>query len=383
MGSSSPCGKVRILLRSISLSNTWFLLTLLIVSASTSGQSQSLVPLDDSQPSETIGPSAIVRDQPHLFGRYTHIWPLDTLTQVIQYHGDFNLHLGDRRLSSQDAVIWMTKSTKLTNIHYDFEVFLSKHAQVRDSAGTVTSGSVLFVTFSSAAPAVIHNDVHTVESSLDTALYREGAKIRQAFHADDSSAKRLAPLQVFQAPPSETPLRPEARPAVHFSGDALESDIRAGTVTVVGNVYVSQGLTDSAEFLELRTDSAVLFLDQSDRHKTKDDASGFPAEPSPPQLAPSPGDETGASSEELGASLGMGSGAGAQVTGVYLRGNVILSRGEWRVRASELYYDFQNDRALILDVVMPRPPSTPLATPSSAPANSIRRTSTLVPSGSI
>jgi hypothetical protein len=44
--------------------------------------------------------------------------------------------------------------------------------------------------------------------------------------------------------------------------------------------------------------------------------------------------------------------ASSLVKGAYLQGDVVLSRGERMIRARELYYDFENSRALILDAVM-------------------------------
>jgi len=40
------------------------------------------------------------------------------------------------------------------------------------------------------------------------------------------------------------------------------------------------------------------------------------------------------------------------VRAVYLEGDVVLTRGERMIRASRLYYDFEQDKALILDAVM-------------------------------
>ena len=50
--------------------------------------------------------------------------------------------------------------------------------------------------------------------------------------------------------------------------------------------------------------------------------------------------------------MGIPRGLQAAVSGAYLRGDVVLTRGERMIRAAELYYDFENDRALILDAVM-------------------------------
>jgi hypothetical protein len=78
-------------------------------------------------------------------------------------------------------------------------------------------------------------------------------------------------------------------------------------------------------------------------------------EPAPPSLEPFPVERS--TEAQPGAfpgtpDLGVGAGLGATVGGVYLEGDVVLTRGERMIRASQLYYDFKNDRALILDAVM-------------------------------
>ncbi|MFQ6048909.1 MAG: hypothetical protein ACE5K7_06060, partial [Phycisphaerae bacterium] len=43
---------------------------------------------------------------------------------------------------------------------------------------------------------------------------------------------------------------------------------------------------------------------------------------------------------------------GRMIVGAYLEGDVVLTRGQRMIRAGRLYYDFQNQRALIVDAVM-------------------------------
>src|SRR6185436_10682456 len=62
--------------------------------------------------------------------------------------------------------------------------------------------------------------------------------------------------------------------------------------------------------------------------------------------------ETPSAKPETSKDGGLAGELQSEVAGVYLRGNVVLTRGERMIRASELYYDFENDRALILDAVM-------------------------------
>jgi len=310
-------------------------------------EAPALVPLDDAEVAVPFLPAGITRSVPESFGNYVYCWALADGTQVIQYYGDFTLHLGDRRLKSQDAVIWMQKGSWEGTSYYHFQVFLSQHAWVRDSAGTVTTGPTLFVTFNSFFPSVVEADVTTRAPSSDTPLYRDAWKVRQAVLAR-STATQPAGLEVvdFDRPVARD--RPKARPLVRHRANEEAYREEQGVVTAIGDVYVSQGLLDSADFLEIRADAAVLFLLQREKKTEKDlldsspDAGLVPASPS----------EESRQSQEASGLPGFSEEVGTAVAGAYLRGDVVLTRGERMVRASELYYDFENDRALILDAVM-------------------------------
>jgi hypothetical protein len=324
------------------------LLVSLVTASPLSGQPRPLVPVDDPDAGGTLQPTGIIRDKPEISANYVYLQSLPDGEQVLQCLGDFSLHLGSRRLQSQEAVIWMQKCQWENQSYYHFEVFLSRHAQVRDSADTMTSGPDLFVTCNTVKPAEIHNDVHTTESQEGTKLYQEASRIRLSLRASGPTFTQPAGIEIRQTEPTAQPRKPKSRSTVYFDGDSLELDQRDGTITVIGNVYVSQGQTDSKEVLELRTDAAVLFLAQPQPGQSKMQ----PDDTSAPSLQPVPAGRSGRTSEELSGSLGFGEGLGTRISGVYLQGNVILSRGDRRIRASELYYDFENDRALILDAVM-------------------------------
>ena len=63
------------------------------------------------------------------------------------------------------------------------------------------------------------------------------------------------------------------------------------------------------------------------------------------------------------------------VEAVYLEGDVIMSQGPNKIRASRLYYDFIEERALILDAVV-RTELTERGVPLSIRADEIRQLST-------
>lgn len=311
-------------------------------------QTPALVPLDDPYADLPLLPGGINRSTPELFGDYAHVWSLPDGTQVLQYFGDFSLDLGDRSLKSQDAVVWMQKSRWENLDYYHFDVYLSRFAVVRDTAGTVTTGPVLFVTFNTLTPAVPEADVFTGASSESTPLYEEAARIRQMVQAGPPSLGNEGP-QVIR--PGERPAdqRPKARPTVrHRARDEVYDD-QQGVITATGDVYISQGLVDSSQVLEIKAEAAVLFLARREPagSEAPPPTTTAPAlEPFPTESVPDP------RGQDRPGVVGFGGDMQAAVSGAYLKGDVVMTRGDRLIRASELYYDFENDRALVLDVVM-------------------------------
>src|SRR5690606_24333911 len=124
---------------------------------------------------------------------------------------------------------------------YHYEVFLYRGAEVRENAGTVNSGPVLFVTFNSSLPPVIEADIHTGEPSNESELYVEAAETRQRVQAE-------APEVDAVLTPDPGAARERPRPVVRHTAKEQQFDEREGIITAIGDVYVSQGATNSADF---------------------------------------------------------------------------------------------------------------------------------------
>jgi len=138
-----------------------------------------------------------------------------------------------------------------------------------------------------------------------------------------------SPAKQPAKPPAGSPAKP-IQP-VNFHADQLsyrwQKDKHRWVTIARGNVYLSQGNPDSSQFVEMRSQAAVLFTAPGAVNK-KDSRS-----PLSPKL------------------VGL-AGAGSQVvTGVYLEGDVVISRGERYFRGRSAYYDFTTDRAIVTDPV--------------------------------
>ncbi|MEK7731975.1 MAG: hypothetical protein AAB363_08985, partial [Planctomycetota bacterium] len=193
-----------------------------------------------------------------------------------------------------------------------------------------------------------------MQSSAETQVYREGNTIRQAFASGQLPGKdEEVSLRVFD--PSGLGTRqemPAPRPIIHFQsrGELTMSESEDGrkVITMVGGVYLARGVPGTGEYLELQADSVVIFLPPGKTLPTtlEPGRAGLGGEPVRDSAATT--DRADASDRQL-----MATGLGdVEVEAAYLEGDVQLSQGLNAIRASRLYYDFLQDRALILDAVV-------------------------------
>lgn len=306
-----------------------------------------------------------LEDDARLSGEQIHVFS-DNGERVSVVLGSFRLSVGEVDLSGRDAVVWIVDRGAGPIARRDITVYIEGDAKVVEG-GTTTTDSSMLVT-------VRHHGRLTAVGSVsqrslkDFPLYRRAQETRQRQHEPaETSAGPDRPLR--QPPPLVTqpsepdlpetrPTEPDTQPAdvsdeeppdqpaepveverprptapVNFRADSFSMQMldEHRRVTIArGNVYLSQGDAESDLFLELRSQSAVVFSEQRPPREAPRD----PRAPYAPDVqAISAGDM-----EEL-------------VTGVYLAGDVVISRGERMLRGPKAYYDFTTDRALVTDAV--------------------------------
>jgi hypothetical protein len=312
-------------------------------------RAQALVPLGDEVETALL-PAGITNADVEMFGELVHLWKDPAGTDVIHFIGDFELHVGARRMAAREAVIWLTPRTFERSDYHRFEVVLWRDARVVDTAGTVTRGPALFVSFNASGKVRVSADQRSSIPSTDTAVFDRAERIRTALksHIPDTPETPVTVVDLGRAP---SRAEYSVRPPVNYQGRQLTIEqLDANPVVIIsGDVYLFRGETEGDEALELRADSAVVYLAQQkeavEGEAPGDDRPGR-ATPGEPGQVP-----VGRSGRALAEGLEAGptfEGAG-QVEAVYLEGDITLASGERTIRASRLYYDFVNDRALILD----------------------------------
>ena len=219
------------------------------------------LPSLDEQAAQPLSTPAISEFDVELFGKLAHLWRLADGTEVIQYYGDFTLHMGPRRLSSQDAVVWMRPAEYEGEPYQQFEVLLWREARVVEPGGSVSTGPVLFVTLQSFGRTSVNYDARTDESSADSTLYQQAEQVRRDFSPFCKTLyAKESPVEV-QRPAEEAGAAPRIAPPVMIRlGKSMETHVREQERLLVagGGVYIARGAARSEEFLEIRAHDAVL-----------------------------------------------------------------------------------------------------------------------------
>ncbi|HOD82317.1 MAG: LPS-assembly protein LptD [Planctomycetes bacterium ADurb.Bin126] len=308
--------------------------------------------------------------------------------------GSFKLVVGGRTITGRDAVLWIRSQDIGGAERHDIVVYVEGDARVSEPGGTVSGDKTMLVHLHVQGRIRSARPVLGQRPLTDLPLYQRARVARdvpvvppstQPAH-DMAIPWHPSPVLVVKRPgekppapatkpgtgegpavaagPGESPAsRPGAKPvpppptpqpvsfyADHFTSHR-EGDIRIWVAK--GNVYLSQGDPDGKLFLEMRSQSAVVFTipqDAKDRPAPKDTRSPFS-----PRAGRS-GSERGADVPSAGAGAGVpiagaSAASGESLLGVYLEDDVILSRGERFMRGQAAYYDFTVDRAMVVEPV--------------------------------
>lgn len=320
-----------------------------------SGQATAPPDLAEIQP---VIPPGISDFNIEITGRLAYTWDSADGEHVTEVLGDFVAAMGGTKLSSKDAVIWFRNAKWQDKPYIDMEIFLWQDAEVIQPAGTRESGPALLVTLRTFGRLVLNSAAHAAQSDEDGELYKEARKARRLLEVAPPPAAESADSPVSVASKSAALARfakPKPIKAINFTAQSLSSQVIDGQNVVIAqeDVFVSQGAaSQSGEYVELRANSAVLYLKREQvgdaipgliggesRKPARGSAASQPTEGGPPRVSGDTRDQTDAAALE------------AFVSAVYLEGDVVLARGDRMIRAPRLYYDFDADRALILDAV--------------------------------
>ncbi len=305
---------------------------------------------------EPLLPSSISSQNIELRGRWVREWS-DDRGLVLMFNGGFRLAMGQRWMAAHNAVVWIESglsTDKQPRKYFALTVYLSEEAEVHEAAGTVTEDNVLLVrglrTF---GQITRHQDAHAAYDMTDSPLYQQALRDKLLLESGEPGLPGAAEVvhPGAEAKEAAKPLRvvryklPNIEPAETADGEPV--------FVSTGGVYFSQAGGPDAAMLEIRADNAVVFPARDSAAAVfGEELSGEQRRPEPPAEPTQPRAPGAEPASDAEAVLGLGgSGEQSRVRAVYLEGDVVLSLGNRFVRAHRLYYDFERDRALILDAV--------------------------------
>ncbi|MFP4106384.1 MAG: hypothetical protein ACLFVU_09875 [Phycisphaerae bacterium] len=261
---------------------------------------------------------------------------------VTVFLGSFRLSAGKLQITGRDAVAWISGAGKGTNRRHDITLYVEGNkAKVVEPDGTTIQDRQILITLHIQGRLDARGNFQNRDLKKFPLVIRARAAkklgeapppsdtkptTREATEGPEATPERAVEAKAVRDLPQTGPAEPVSFHFEKFSSQEVGENKR---ITVArGNVYVSQGNPDSRLFLELRADSAVIFSEV--REDWSEDSRV-------PYLPKAQGLQTGKGEH--------------RVTGVYLEGDVVISRGERSLRTNKAFYDLVDHRAIATNTV--------------------------------
>ncbi|MBN2139284.1 MAG: LPS-assembly protein LptD [Sedimentisphaerales bacterium] len=293
----------------------------------------------------------------HVKGPAVMVHRLAGGSHVLVFNGGLSMSIGDNQLSAGSGVVWLDRvAPEYTGQNrgvYTAMAYLRGGVNVRKGTVALTTdlrqipvagGQAQVVWFSVSGEVLVSADKRDVGDPQELELYKSAVDGMQeagiASHIVGYAPKpepvKPEPVEPGIVKPGpvkpdvEKPEEPKFRYPVNISpaGEvnpklaSAKSPDGTDIATVIGRFYLWQKQDEKGGLLELQADYAVIFY-------------------STDLLDPN-NDKT--ATEDL---LAMGA-----VKGIYLSGDVLMTSGQRTIRADELYYDFEQKRAIVKNAEM-------------------------------
>ena len=292
-----------------------------------------------------------------------------SIDHVLIFDGHFSMEIGDNVLSSKQAIVWLKRINSggdgSENVDYTTDVYLEGDVSVVRgklsrtsglSETVVEQGAAMLVSFFVSGGvffATENRNVSNISVLGYQRIYRNALDFVQLTDKGIviDSKVTLPPLDevVGKSKAGDKALRvsdfletdaekvtlvakrekdPQYRYPVNIAGvwekepDLEVTELADGKIaTLTGRFYLWQKKNELGDLVEFQADNAVLFYGGESLEKSPEDSEqGF-----------------------------LASGA---ITAVYLQGNIVMTEGARTIRADEMFYDFENSRALAVNAEM-------------------------------
>ncbi|MHC4759692.1 MAG: hypothetical protein ACYTE8_13690, partial [Planctomycetota bacterium] len=285
-------------------------------------------------------------------------YQLTTGEHVMVFNDNFNLSIGSVKYSSENAVVWLqsvkTEFQGRVFIDYNTKIYIEGGIKSKRPKKALTShikevsfdqGNSAVVLFNVRGEVFVTAENRQTQDPRDLPIYSRG---QSAVAVADIGQMRLPdedlPMELLQKPTPPKEKIVEMEPVVKkedklpllkypvsiapagdvqpvFERSPAKTPDGFDVVTIIGRYYIWQKRDEKGNLLELQADNAVIY------YKSEDSSEDQSAQP----LAD-------------GTSLG-----GGTIKGIYLAGDVVMTEGLRTIRSEELYYDFEQNKALAVN----------------------------------
>jgi len=285
----------------------------------------------------------------HLQAQNLISYSLSPTEHVLVFQDDFSMEIGSQQFSADSAIVWLwpgsmrvprvptAESGGRSGINYEATVYLQGDLpDKKDKGGATTDfsktiieqGRAVAVQFDVTGRIFVKADNRKKTDPRGLEFYREAFESLQAADIE---------ILIAGAEPRETELQvetitldePEEKnsgfkypPVLAPAGDAalkVEWDDEKRIGTVIGRFYLSQKQDEKGGLLELQADNAVIFLTGKE-----------------------PLEDSNSTTENILSDM----------QAIYMSGDIVLTSGQRTIRADEIYYDFQRNKAIAVNAVM-------------------------------
>jgi hypothetical protein len=263
---------------------------------------------------------------------------------VLVFGDGLSMSIGANQFSGNEAVVWLkaqpVEYRGRVLVHYKTLVYLAGKVSARKGRGAeaadlsqqvVGDGQAMVVRFSVSGGVFVTADKREIADPGGLELYERALA---AVAPAELPVEKPVEKPPVEKPPEEVPVEPEVkfRYPVNISpaGETplkIERTQRAdGTYieTVQQRFYLWQQ-QEKGGLLELQADNAVIFYSEQ-----------------------TPATEAESGRTDRTADIF----ARASVAGIYMCGDVVMTRGQRTIRADEMYYDFERKKGLGINAVM-------------------------------
>ena len=260
-------------------------------------------------------------------GRVIHTWYDEDGLRVIVVIDGFTVLSADEQLTARDGVVWFDEAAARASGHAELGIYAETQVEFRRASGDVEKYDSAYLVMSDGAEISLAAEEGRLRGKADaTPLYLRAKKRRREFLEAGVSE---APSAVVKAPePVEPPPAPGVREAAVPREITIvpQDDVRTVNFTSfvedgtrvsiwTGGVYVQRG------DMEMAADNIVIWT-------------------------PEQANQQAGAEDLVGALRGPSRRLAAEA---YFEGHVTINTGRRTIRATQVYYDFQRDEALILD----------------------------------